>query len=81
MGTLNTYRDVLELWRTRAALARVIKVKEGLVRSWHSRDSIPEKHFLRVVKAAETCGFQGITYRLLTDMSSGAALQMEEPPI
>jgi hypothetical protein len=79
MGNLTTYQSVLELWRTRAALARLIGAKEALVRSWHARDSIPEKYFLRIVDAASRCGFDGVTYPVLTSIQAGAALRSDEP--
>lgn len=71
---MHTYQDVIDLWRTRAALARLIEVKPSIVASWHARDSIPEKYFMRIVEAAATCGFPGVTYPVLTMMDAGAAL-------
>lgn len=70
----STFRDVIELWPRRAALARFIPATSAsAVRSWWSMDFIPEKKFMAVVAAAETCGFEGVTYSMLAGLRPGRA--------
>ncbi len=69
-----TFRDIIDLWPTRVALARDIahELADGRpllpVRDWHVRDTIPDKYFHAVVAAAGRCGFEGVTYVQLTDI-------------
>lgn len=83
MAELKTYRDVIGLWRTRAACARALTsvsgrtIKEGMIRTWWSRDAIPERWFRDLAQAAADCGFEGVNYARLNTMEAGAAIQVE----
>ncbi len=73
-----TYRDVIELWRSRSALARFLtdagaKTNASTVRTWWSMDFVPEKKFMAVAAAAAACGFEGVTYAMLNSLRPGAA--------
>lgn len=70
---LTTYRDVIDLWRSRSGMARLLGVKETVVRAWYATDSIPEWHFERLAEVATRLGFDGITYALLSSMTPGAS--------
>lgn len=73
MTALASFRDVIALWPTKAALARDLKsiggaAKAAPVREWSARNRIPEQWFDPLLKAAAHRGFEEVTYRLLTDL-------------
>lgn len=72
---LRTYREVIELWPSAAALARFLGSKPHTVAEWWRRDSVPESKFMGIVEAAQKCGFEGVSYALLARFTPGAALQ------
>ena len=74
-ATPATFRDVIDLWPSRAGMARKVGVAAGLPLNWYLRDKIPEGRFDAVVDAARRCGFRGITYALLASLTPGAALE------
>lgn len=77
MGSLETYRAVIDLWRKRAALARYLGVEPAVVRGWYKRDAIPEGHWNAIEKAARKCGFEGVSYRLLNGFVPGASIRAD----
>jgi len=50
---LNSYRQAIDLFPRRAALAREIDVSASTARAWHRRDSIPPEWFERIGRAAK----------------------------
>lgn len=59
--TLKTFRDVVALWPTAAALARKLRQKPTNIRDWKARDKIPGKYWVAVVAQAQADGFRGVT--------------------
>lgn len=67
---LASFRDVIDLWPTRAALVRDLKDHGGAttdapVYDWHHEDRIAEKWFDPLIAAAKHRGFEGVTYAAL----------------
>lgn len=65
-----SFKAVIDLWPTKAALARDLKAKGGAtktapVREWYSRNSIPITWFDPLLAAAAERGFHELNYRLL----------------
>jgi hypothetical protein len=74
--TPTTFIEAIDLWPKRAALARLLHTPEepvtaAAVRAWHSRNSIPEPYWMRVSEVATRCGFEGVTYALLSSFTPG----------
>lgn len=53
---LNSYREAIDRFPRRAALAREIRVPASTARAWHQRDSIPPEWFERIGRAAKILG-------------------------
>jgi hypothetical protein len=68
---MNTHRQIIELWPTRAAFARELGVDYQLARGWHTRNSIPSDYWVDVVHAAHERGFDQITNDLLAAIKAG----------
>lgn len=73
MTATSSFRDVIDLWPTKAALARDLKRIGGAdkvapVREWYGRNRIPVVWFDALILAAQHRGFEGITYRILTEL-------------
>jgi len=51
--SLNSYREAIDLFPRRAALAREIGVPASTARAWHRRDGIPPEWFERIGRAAK----------------------------
>jgi hypothetical protein len=47
-----SFKEIIELWPTRAQLARAIDIKAEVVVKWHQRDFIPPEYWLRIVSAS-----------------------------
>lgn len=74
METPHSFRDIIALWPTRAALARDLKDLGGATKTapiieWDRTDSIPTPWFDALIKAAEARGFVEITYRALAALT------------
>lgn len=50
---LNSYKEAIDLFPRRAALAREIGVPASTARAWHRRDGIPPEWFERIGRAAK----------------------------
>ena len=48
----SSFRDIIDLWPTRSALASEIGEQYGTVHQWHLNDSIPGRAFAAIVRAA-----------------------------
>lgn len=68
-----SYRDVIDLWRSRNALARLLATPGPTVRTWHAKDDIPERRWMDLVKVAAASGHPEVTYALLNSFTPGAA--------
>jgi len=53
---LNSYREAIDRFPQRAALAREIGVPASTARAWHRRDGIPPEWFARIGRAAKVLG-------------------------
>ena len=62
---MDTFRDVIGLWPTVAALGADVGVGERTAFSWWQRDSIPSGWFAAVVRAAAERHFAGVTAEVL----------------
>lgn len=66
-----TFSDVINLWPSRTALADDIGLEDAnLVRSWRSRDRIPDEYWEAVIAAADQRGFAKVTADLLTALAA-----------
>jgi len=54
--SLDSYREAIDLFPRRAALAREIGVPASTARAWHRRDGIPPEWFERIGRAAKILG-------------------------
>lgn len=71
MKSPSTFSDVINLWPSRTALAGDIGLEDAnLVRSWRSRDRIPDEYWAAIVKAAGERGFSKVTPHLLTALAA-----------
>ena len=52
------------------ALADALDVPHGTVSAWKHRDSIPERHWRGIAKAAKNLSVRGVTYDALSRASS-----------
>lgn len=59
-----TAKDILDLWPTRADVARDIGYPDVTVRAWGNRDSIPGVADVPLVSAAKRRGF-ALTFEML----------------
>ena len=50
---MNSYKEAIDLFPRRAALAREIGVPASTARAWHRRDGIPPEWFERIGRAAK----------------------------
>lgn len=82
MRTLTTFKSVVDLWPTRAALEADLLAQSGRaapVREWHKRDRIPAKWFDAVIAVAAKRGFEGVTYPLLAELyKKDGSLRIED---
>jgi hypothetical protein len=81
MSTLSTFRDVISAWPTRAAMQRDLFAETGKaapVREWHKRNRIPSSWFDAVIAVAAQRGFEGVTYKVLTDLYKNGATPVVE---
>ena len=76
MSTLTGYRAIIDMWPTKAAMQVELGKMDGKtapVREWYARKRIPPRWFRRVVEAAQACGFEGVTYEVLTNIHKASA--------
>ena len=64
---MQSHSDVIALWPTVAAFALDVNAPKPTVRVWKRNGSIPPNRFDQVIGAAERRGFEGVTYRFLTE--------------
>ena len=67
-----TAKDILDLWPTRADVARDISYPDVTVRAWGNRDSIPGVADVALVNAAKRRGFT-LTFEMLARSRAAAA--------
>jgi len=65
---MNTFREVIDLWPSRAAFADAIGAERVTARSWWQRDRIPSAWWSRVVDAAPE--EDGVTLELLASLAA-----------
>jgi hypothetical protein len=83
MTPFASFRDVIDLWPTKAALVRDLTelggaAKTAPVRYWYSHDAIPAQWFDPLLGAAKARGFDEITYRSLAALYKRPGPQIEE---
>lgn len=55
---MNSHRDIIDLWSSRAELAREVGVDYQTARQWHLRNSIPSEYWCDLVRAAQERGLE-----------------------
>lgn len=70
---------IFDLWPSMASLARDIGEREGTVRAWKRRGSIPAPRHAAIVDAAQTRGLD-LTFESLA-RACAASREGEEPPV
>lgn len=68
---MQSFRDVITAMGGPSGTADKIGGNVNTVTSWHYRDSIPSKHWVRVVLAAERFGVAGISLEGLGRIAAG----------
>ena len=69
---MESYRDIIDAWPSRRALAEDLGVDYETVKKWRQRDSIPAAHWPALVKAARRRKVR-VTLTLLVDLAADAA--------
>lgn len=71
---ISSFREIIALWDTPAALGAAIGAKPDTVRKWGERDRIPPEYWQRTIDAAKAKG-RSISAEDLTRLASkgGAA--------
>ncbi|MGI9489064.1 MAG: carph-isopro domain-containing protein [Geminicoccaceae bacterium] len=70
---MNSYREILSLWRRPSELAEDIGAKANTVSKWGQRDFIPPEWWNDVESAAKRRGFDGVTVRAMAKMAKARA--------
>ncbi len=68
---MKTPRDILDMWPSRAELARDLDEASVTVRQWGRNNSIPGKADVGLVSAAKRRGFM-LTFEMLARSRAGA---------
>lgn len=66
---MERFRDIIDLWPSRAAFADAIGAERVTARSWWQRDRIPSAWWSRVIDAASAGGKEGVTLELLASLA------------
>ena len=74
---MNSFRDVITAMGGPSGTAEKIDGNVNTVISWHYRDSIPSKHWVRIVTAAERCGVSGISLEALSRIAARDSRQSD----
>ena len=72
-----TAKDILDLWPTRADIARDIRYPDVTVRAWGNRNSIPGAADVPLVRAAKQRGFT-LTFEMLAHARASAATSVAQ---
>ena len=82
MKTYQTYKQVIDLWPTRQALADALgnlsgeRVLVSLVNQWLVAGKIPRKHWLSIEEAAINSDIEGITLEILAEIDKQQTLEV-----
>jgi hypothetical protein len=68
---MNSHKEIIELWPTRAEFAREVGVSYQTARQWYARDGIPARHWPEIVNAARKRNFSGVTLETLVAIEAG----------
>ena len=68
-----TFREIIDLWGTYAALAHDVGEKYVTVQQWHFRDRIPARVWPKVVEAAKAKGHSSVTLEALATLNADYA--------
>lgn len=71
---MDTFRDVIDLWGTRVALAADLGVSPVRISTWRHRNSIPGEWFRRVAEAAAKAGHDRVTVDYLARIAEARSL-------
>lgn len=69
MAKINSFRDIIRLWPTRADFAKAIGVKYTTAQQMDRRDAINIRHFSRVVAAASLIQHPEVTHGKLMQLA------------
>jgi hypothetical protein len=72
---MGSFRAVIDLWPSKAQLARDIGCAESRVQKWSVRNSIPAEWWLRLINAAHRRGYK-VSFE---DLAGLAAVSAPEP--
>jgi hypothetical protein len=64
----NSFQQIIDLWPSRAALARDMGVSYCRARQWYDRNRIPAEYWIDLVESAENISAARITYKNLAEL-------------
>jgi hypothetical protein len=67
---MKSFGDVIDKLGGSAALARAINERDGTIRQWRQRDSIPPEYWSRIVSFAKKQEKDKVTIEALADLAS-----------
>lgn len=67
---MQSFADIIDLWPTATELAAELGEKEGTVRQWKNRNSIPADRWPAIVGASARRGFRQVTYEILAAIAA-----------
>lgn len=67
---MRSFREVLDRWPTRAAVAEDCGVPYVNAQMWAYRNSVPSEQFIKLCAGAQRRGFEGITLELLLSLEA-----------
>lgn len=75
MEKLTDVRALIDLWPTRAWMARKVGANGAAVQKWHTNNRIPAVWHQSVIAAAKAEGFEGVTAEWMVAVHDRARLQ------
>ena len=66
---MQSFQEVIKAFGV-ADLAADLNVAANTVKQWHTRDKIPDEHWLAVAEAAKRRGIRGVTPSTLAALSA-----------
>ena len=70
MGEYDSFREIIDLWPSRVALADELGVRPQAIANMHMRDSVASEHFNKIVEAAKSMGYDGVTHELMCNLAA-----------
>lgn len=78
---MNSHREIIELWSSRADLAREVGVDYQTARQWHLRNSIPSEYWCDLVRVAQERGLDQISVDLLATIKAAERTRADLPDV